>query len=179
MHGIYNFAAASSSTDWPAWVQAVGSVAAIIAAVSIARADQRRASEIRAFRKKSYAFLLLPEVESIQQGVLDANAAWRGGADVETVMAHLNAPAGITERLMDLHELEAAGPAIQAALSALADLRYDVQDNYDCQGRGPLIEMEDGTWEELPRPNDLETSFERARSLSGKACKQVRDIMRG
>lgn len=153
-----------------AWVQAIGSIAAIAVAVAVplrvATKERNRVNTERLFRAKSYAFVLRPQVADCRGRVLSARYRWRRGVvDIsgEHIVEPLIVPSAITDRLLDMHEVAEAGVYIQQVVIAFDQTKRDVIDQYDYWRSGGMIFDEyNREVGELLEPNDVEESFEAA-----------------
>ncbi|MCI2243257.1 hypothetical protein L3067_01360 [Xanthomonas sp. PPL568] len=114
-------AVTSKPIDWPAWVQAVGSVVAICAAVLIARwqriSEQLDTQREHALQARSLGAVLMRDIKLFRDNLE------RCIGRVESIhyMAALTVssqviPAGLWERVADLHRLGVAGGHLLGAI---------------------------------------------------------------
>jgi hypothetical protein len=112
--------AACASIDWPAWVQAIGSVLAILAAVEISRRQFRHAERltrsqwdreerVRSIRARSLALAIYPELWEMK-----AKIARAGTFDP---LQCISIPPVLIESVDRLYLLDAAGGDIQQFLA--------------------------------------------------------------
>lgn len=160
-----------------AWVQAVGSIAAIAVAVvvplMVAAKERRRVNTERLFRAKSYAFVLRPQVVQVRNRILSARYRWNQNPtamDYDHIIEPLAVPDGITDKLLDMHEVAEAGIHIQQMMIAVDQTRRDVADQHDYWRYGGMV-LDEHNQEvgELPEPNDVDESFRNALEAVDKA----------
>ncbi|WP_282259608.1 hypothetical protein [Stenotrophomonas sp. PS02301] len=172
--------------DLPAWVQAIGSILAIVVAIVVpwrlavqARADLRERDlrdrtermEDRAARAQSYAFVMLPQVDQIRGQILAAQRRWmRNPFGEEDIIELLTIPDGITEMLLQMHEVSRAGNEIRSVIVAVNDLRREVSyfSDYYRNG-GEYRDHENVLQEEMKEPDDVSKSFGQALAKVAKA----------
>lgn len=151
-------------TDWPAWVQAVGSVGAILVAVyvptRISNREHQTARQKQLYQARGLAFVLLPIVLSAGAGIYSARERWKHCPlkyDDDEVTEYLVVPSALMDRLLDLHILSEAGVAIQAAIVAINSLRTGIFSQYAFWRYGGIYyDPETGEEEELMEPEDVD-----------------------
>ncbi|WP_155761072.1 hypothetical protein [Stenotrophomonas maltophilia] len=116
-----------SDVDWPAWVQAIGSLIGIAVAIavpmSVARRERNRVERIELRRSRTYALLLVTRIDELGHAIRAAQYAGEREHEGGYERAHqylVDRTRG--DWVLQTHELgEAAGP-LQAALYAAADI---------------------------------------------------------
>jgi hypothetical protein len=148
-----------SASEWAAWVQAIGSIAAIGIAIwipiRIHRADQNRVDAEKRLRARSFALALLPAVETVAANV--RHAAWRlksedAHFELEKVSESLAIPAELEGRILEVHEMGAAGEKLQDALALLPRLRLLLDEHDLYQRSGGVLFATDGEEVEIDEP---------------------------
>lgn len=171
--------------SWPAWVQAIGSVAAIFTAVLVpnriaAREREGRETQ-RKFRSKTYAFVLLPIVKSLKSNLLTAQHRWKrmpSDYDDDAVAEYMNLPSGLTDRMLDLHELGESGVAIQNAIFAVNAAKEGVQYEYTYMRYGGMYyDPGTGDEEELPDPDEVGVLFGSALAKADEAIAALSSVL--
>ncbi|MRG98847.1 hypothetical protein GIY21_00910 [Xanthomonas sontii] len=130
-------AVASKPLDWPAWVQAVGSVLAICAAVLIAR-WQRVSERLDARTKEarealSLAAVLLEDVKRFRDNLEEAVSTVENRPNTGVFVSLSHMPKHLWERAADLHKLGDAGSQLLRAI-----FRY--HEAQDCADVGILLQ---------------------------------------
>lgn len=174
-----------ANDSWPAWVQAVGSVIAIFIAVLVPNriaAKERKAREMQwTFRAKSYAFVLLPLIESLMGQIGTARARWMQTPDEyddDDVVEFLGIPAGVTDRMLDLHEIGQSGLAIQDVLIATDRLKKGVYYQYAHWRHGGIYyDPSTGDEGEMPEPDDVNKLFDRAQAKAKGAVAALNRVL--
>lgn len=172
--------------SWPAWVQAIGSVVAIFTAVLVPNriaAKERKAQAMqRKFRAKSYAFVLLPLIESLRGSVKTARARWVRTPekyDDDDVAEYLGIPAGVADRMLDLHEIGESGLAIQNVVIATTRLKEGVHYQYThWRYAGMYYDPQTGEEEEMPEPDDVDALFNTAQETAEAAVTALTNVMK-
>ena len=120
-----------TSEQWAAWVQAIGSITAILIAVAVPATQhyvsEREKRSEKADRARSLGLLLLPHITKFGENI---NAVWsfeHPDDDVEALgdsvcaagpitLGSLEVPEHIVARIHELHELGAAAAGLQRAI---------------------------------------------------------------
>jgi len=160
-----NKPASPSKIDWPAWVQAVGSVGAILVAVyiptRISDREHRSVRQEKLYQARGLAFVLRPLVQSAAVGIYTAQERWKRCPDEyddDAVAEHLIVPQALMDRLLDLHILGDAGIAVQSAIVAINSLRTGIFSQYAYWRYGGMYyDYETGDGVELCEPEDVDT----------------------
>ncbi|GAB2612258.1 hypothetical protein [Novilysobacter erysipheiresistens] len=171
---------------WAAWVQAVGSIIAIGVAIfvpsRIASKDRARAETFRRFRAATYAFVLLPQLRTMEGRLATAKARWRevpSRYDDDDVAEYLNVPEGLSERLLDIHELAEAGIAIQEAVDAINQLRLAVFYQYaHWRYAGVFVDHDTGDEGVMSEPEDVSAMFTHAATTARAAVEALEQARR-
>lgn len=173
--------------DAPAWVQAIGSVMAILVAVIVpfilSYQERGRRDRDQALRAKSLAFVLLPAVVAMQRAVRQAEHRWARIIDEEdddSVLEVLAAPDALIDRLVILHELGPALSDVHDVLDAIDQLRRTIPYayNYLVNGGVSVINHYTGETEDMEEPDSVEDAFNRASTTSSAAVETLRSAIR-
>lgn len=143
MECIYNCAAEAAGIDWPAWVQAVGSVGAIIFAVLVPRwhrkADKLEREKRDALEAVALAAIVMRELEEFRSRVnRELSKARRAGPHsiIEIETDKKTIPQALWDTALQLPKLGATG---QSTLKAM----YSVHRARDYAGRDNTVVRED------------------------------------
>lgn len=147
-----------TSSEWAAWVQAIGSIAAILAAIAIAAYQQNKSARSRHSEKQSLAtdlaILIFEEVYEWHLSCLQ----WQGSIeavgvashrlvviDTAKFIVHTGVPGGVKNLFGRLHELEDAAQPVQMAVVYTNTLKHNLEIlvAFDA-GRIPEQELSDG-----------------------------------
>lgn len=128
---------ATPPIDWPAWVQAVGSVLAICAAILIARwqriSEQLDAQREHALQARSLGAVLMRDIkrfrENLERGIAKAES---GNSPGGTPVGSHFMPTELWERVADLHRLGIPGGHLLGAI-------FHQQEAQECAPRGILF----------------------------------------
>ncbi|MBH1591947.1 hypothetical protein I5U77_05765 [Stenotrophomonas maltophilia] len=149
--------------DWPAWVQAVGSLLAISAAVwvpnRIASKEHSRLEGIRRYKARGLAFVLKPLVTEMISGASTAAYRWNRGYtefDDDAMTDGLVVPTALNDLLLDMHVLGEAGKSIQEAIVAIQKLRIAIFSDYSyLRYAGVYVDHDTGEEFEMDEPDDV------------------------
>lgn len=167
-----------------AWLQAVGSLLAVVAAFVIPtriaakarKRDHRRETYIARAHASSAIQTLAEVIENI--GFAKARLM-RVGHDPDDMAGNLVAvPLGIESLALSLEPFPAAGQSLQLAIQALRELRVDIKENSTFNVDGGLIFNHKG--EEvgtLAAPRDIDASFKTAFDAVKRAQKDLLDVL--
>lgn len=171
------------SNEWAAWVQALGSVAALAIAVaipiSIHRADRKRIDDEKRVRARSYALALLPALEGYASSVRQVK--WRlrqedAHLELYEISVLLDLPADLNGRILDIHEMGALAIRIQDALSAIPGLKALINDHEFFLRHGGTYHDHDGTEFDIPEPESLEPVIEQVDRDFNEAVESIRRL---
>lgn len=157
-----------STSDWAAWVQAAGSIAAIGIAIAIPliihATERKQLRKEKQLRAKSYALALLPGLERHLSDVRQAR--WRytniEDSDDFDAMSRLLAQESLGAHHTSLHELGQAGSLLQDALARIPKLRVLINDHEFYARYGGTYHEQDGTEHDIPTPDDARPLFDSA-----------------
>lgn len=143
MDFIYNCATETAGIDWPSWIQAVGSVAGIFAAVGVAWWQQRvarREIAARDLADKTARYVRANRVlerflATIGDTISDAEKIKNLGGDVPFKMQSI--PQEVRDLENELHRIPEAGGDAFTAINAFEDARRFIKN-----GKIPALEME-------------------------------------
>lgn len=177
------FSGPSSGTDWPAWVQAIGSVIAILVAVAVPLyvnwlQEASRAREREAIVKSATLSFLAPS-EELRNSIW--SAIWElqklGELSDESLLSvsqELATPIQIDKRLHELHHIDPIGPIIQNAVVAKAKAVTLMIDRDFYLGSGGAAYGPDGTYVDIPEPDPYDPHLQRAALLIDLALEGMR-----
>lgn len=169
-----------------AWVQAVGSVAAIVVAVLvpiwISRTERARLRREHYFRARSLAFVIRPIVSSVIQGIHGTRERWRQDATVfmyDDAYDLLDRTSRLSDYLMQLHEIGNAGVEIQHLLVAVDELRNGLEEQVDYWRNGGVrYHYETREEIELPKPPETEKLFDDTSTAAVRALDSLEALLR-
>ncbi len=119
------------SDQFPAWVQAFGSIIGIGVAIAVPykihKREQQAATKGKRLRERSYMLYLLPMVSRLQgelNNALEIVSDWDvpDYPDFITAANIASIPAELSSQLIQLHEIGPPAERLQAALAQLPDL---------------------------------------------------------
>ncbi|MFB9112062.1 hypothetical protein QSH39_014865 [Xanthomonas arboricola pv. corylina] len=119
-------AANSKPSEWPAWVQAIGSILGIAVAIAIPlriqQREQQLAVEDKRLRLISYSIAMIPAAESFKgalnraKNIID-HYEWSVGPQLNDAADFAQVPEELQSRVADLHEVgEPAVPLMRAII---------------------------------------------------------------
>lgn len=114
-----------SDIDWPAWVQAVGSLIGIAVAIAVpmtvSQRERNRVERIELRRSRTYALLLITRIDELGYAIRAAQYAASEEDGYERAHEYLvDRTRG--DWVLQIHELGEAAESLQAALFAAADI---------------------------------------------------------
>lgn len=178
-----HYTSPSSGTDWPAWVQAVGSIIAILVAVAVPLyvnwlQEASRTREREAILRSATLSLLAPS-EELRNSIW--NAVWElkkleefADENLPSVIQLLAAPIHIDQRLHELHHIDPIGPIIQNAVVAKAKAVSLMTDREFYLGSGGIAYGADGQRVEITEPDPYDPHLQRAALLIDLAVEAMR-----
>lgn len=184
MECIYNCTQAVAGINWPAWIQAVGSLVAVgVAAyipIRLASEERKRTARERRYRARSLAFVIRPLLRSSANGVALMRARWRESPirmEEDSAMDPLKIPQGLAELLLDLHVLGAAGTYIQKAIVSIQELEAGIHTQVGhLRYGGVWVHHETG--EEFPIPDtDVEALMDDAMEAINSAIRLLDGLL--
>lgn len=171
------------SSEWAAWVQAIGSIAALAIAIAIPtlihRADRRRIDEEKRLRAKSYALALLPALEAYVSNL--QRIKWRlkevdADDQLDDISPLLDLPPDLSVRIIDIHEMGTVAGQIQDALAAIPGLKRLINDHEFFLRYGGTYHEPDGTEIDIPEPRPLDPIVQKVASDFNEAVESVRRL---
>lgn len=171
----------SKPIDWPAWVQAIGSVLGIFSAVGIPiyinKLAEDRHDTQRLLRESSYALSFLDATEQLNGILQRANrriARISDETDIAAIIEDMVVPESLVARLKDMHELGNLGVQLQGAVVATLKAKELMEyEDFYYQSGGEAYEVDEGLVC-LDKPEDSTPYFVRARDLAFLALKGIR-----
>lgn len=169
--------------DWPAWVQAVGSLVAIAVAIAIplrvARYDRQQRALDSAARARTYALHLMPLADRLLSKLRNAQILMMDPdeEDIDQVVEIVREATALDGWGFHLHELGKAGDFVQRALAAatstlesLGDLQYFLSFN------NTIVDDETGEMASIVPPAPIGPQLDRAVSLASQARDSLREL---
>lgn len=167
-----------------AWVQAIGTILAILAAIGIPMyinwlQETRRDGE-RKLRQDSYALSFLDATEELNGSIERTRRRLSQSDDqeeLESIAKLLAVPESLKKRLKHMHELGELGVHLQAAVVAASRAKQllDFQVFYhDCGGEAYVVGEEHLGPVDVPAPEDASPHLERAQILASLALAGIR-----
>lgn len=154
------------ASDWAAWVQALGTIAAVCIAVAVPlvlhRRERKQINEERALRARSYALALLPSLSDYLSRLKQAR--WRykdldDPDDFDFIAERLVVPEPLLAHQIHLHELSAVGGRVQDALAQVPRLRVLVNSWEFYLRYGGTYTEPDGTEHDITEPEEANVVF--------------------
>lgn len=174
----------SQQTDWPAWVQAVGSVIAIFVAVIVPVAMWRtdRVHRLRQEKAKarSYALHLMPVADKLYNKLRSAHLLYLNSESPDELadIIRLTQEATALEAWgYNIHELGSPGEHVQRALLAAheaAKLLSDQEFYHNYHGR--IVDDVTGEVGEYPEPESPTQKLAEAERYARAASSEIRDL---
>ncbi|WP_426805365.1 hypothetical protein [Stenotrophomonas sp. SrG] len=127
MECIYNCAAQTAGIDWPAWVQAVGSVVAIFSAIGIAAWERHSSREDLAERARAERVARYVRANRIlgrfQKLIFESAQAFNDGSDSvgNVAIGRLATPQEVRELEQEFHLMPDAGGNAFTAINSFED----------------------------------------------------------
>lgn len=176
---------ALNAAEQAAWMQAIGSVGAILVAAyiptRIANREAKRRDNEQAYRAKSLSFILRPLVDRMTTQVNGAQSRWAKcptNYDDDEVVEGLIVPAELSAHLLEFHVLGEAGTSVQRAIVDFEHIRTAVYTQYTHWRYGGMyVDFETGEEFELQEPEDVQKSFNRAKAQLAKAYTELTAIL--
>ncbi len=172
----------AADIEWPAWVQAVGSLIGIAVAIAvptnIAQRERSRIDRDALLRSRSYALMLVTRADEL----LSAIRAARYTGDGEEDGTYAKARGLLLERsrgdwVLLLHELGTAAEPLQSALAAAADLASLLDDWDFYEGSGGFWYNENTGPEDFPPPALLTPLIDIAEGHAQRAAVEIRSLL--
>ncbi|WP_401728068.1 hypothetical protein [Stenotrophomonas muris] len=176
---------ALSASEQAAWIQAVGSILAISAAVwvpsRIASKEHDRLESVRRYKARSLAFVLKPLVAEMISGAGTAAYRWNRGYtefDDDAMTEGLVVPKELNDRLLDMHVLGEAGKSIQEAIVAIQQLRIAIFSDYSyLRYGGVYVDHDTGDQFEMNEPDDVSKVISETQKTLGIASAELNSIL--
>lgn len=183
MECIYNCVAQAGGIDWPAWVQAVGSVLGIAVAIAVptvlSTRDHRSRQRLEEAKARTFALHMLPKVENLHRHLrtlsrlmVDENVE---DADVDESQAKLKEAITPDGWGFQIHDLGEAGRLLQHSIAAAGEglSLLEDWDFYD-QWNGSI--EPDGEVVELDKPANARPKISLAERLADQSIKELRSL---
>lgn len=158
-----------------AWVQAIGSILAILVAIAvplyIRRADKARERRETRRRSKSFALDILPLIESFRTTLIYTRQRLRSERaylDYENLAADLGMTHELQEMARDLHELGDAAEGVQDAIAHARETGWLLEAQYEYLKHDGVYIHPDGSETKLDEPKDFAPVLDAAiRKING------------
>lgn len=173
-----------SSSEVAAWVQAAGSILALVVAIAVplrmSKLDRLRLSAERSVRIKAYAYAMLPAIERLMADVhiLESNLRReKSYLNFDTFAERLRDSVTRIDRPIELHELGTISHPILDSMAALEEVASLLEEHFEhAKHGGQRIDPETGDCYPLADPPPFEPTLAHAKDKLAAGIHKLRGL---